>query len=200
VSTLRIRSLTARGIRVPNLDLHDSECMAVSGPSGSGKTLMLRALADLDDSTGEVALDGRDRTQWSAADWRRHVGYLAADSAWWHSEVGPHAATWPMETLDMLGFDADVLGWSVSRLSSGERQRLALARSLARQPAVLLLDEPTANLDDTSTAHVEQVIGDWRETTRGCALWVSHDPAQRTRIATAEARICDGLLVLSDDD
>ena len=84
--------------------------------------------------------------------------------------------------LDRLGFAPDVLGWSVTRLSTGERQRLALVRLLAQTPEALLLDEATANLDPSNRARVESVVEIYRKTQGAAVLWVSHDPEQRRRI------------------
>jgi ABC-type multidrug transport system ATPase subunit len=93
-----------------------------------------------------------------APDWRRRVGLLPAESGWWADRVGAHfittndarnPATTPTPILARLGFEPDVLDWDVQRLSSGERQRLGLARLLLNRPEVLLLDEATANLDPT---------------------------------------------------
>ena len=98
-------------------------------------------------------------------------------------------------TLEALGFGEEVLGWQVNRLSSGERQRLALARALAIQPRVLLLDEPTANLDEDNTRQVEQLLAAWRADTGGGILWVSHDAAQRERVANRQHQLAAGRLV-----
>ena len=84
--------------------------------------------------------------------------------------------------LGHLGFAPDVLGWSVTRLSTGERQRLALVRLLAQTPEALLLDEATANLDPSNGARVESVVETYRATQGAAVLWVSHDPEQRRRI------------------
>jgi ABC-type iron transport system FetAB ATPase subunit len=84
--------------------------------------------------------------------------------------------------LDRLGFAPDVLGWSVTRLSTGERQRLALVRLLAQTPEALLLDEATANLDPSNGARVEAVVETYRRAQGAAVLWVSHDPEQRRRI------------------
>lgn len=70
----------------------------------------------------------------------------------------------------------------ISRLSSGEKQRLALARALMNQPRVLLLDEPTASLDPVATAAVEQLVADYRRDTNATVLWVSHDAQQAGRV------------------
>ncbi|WP_296811397.1 ATP-binding cassette domain-containing protein [Thiocapsa sp.] len=81
-----------------------------------------------------------------------------------------------------LGFTPDVLAWSVTRLSTGERQRLALVRLLAQTPEALLLDEATANLDPSNGARVESVVETYRKRQGAAVLWVSHDPEQRRRI------------------
>ena len=80
----------------------------------------------------------------------------------------------------------ECMEWQVSRLSSGERQRLGLARLLALQPRVLLLDEPTANLDAANTRRVEACLDDYRRGHQAAVLWVSHDPDQRGRVASRE--------------
>lgn len=93
--------------------------------------------------------------------------------------------------LNRLGFEPDVLGWSVARLSSGERQRLALVRLLAQSPEALLLDEATANLDPTSTERVESLIAAYRNHHKAAVLWVSHDPDQRRRLGRRSLIIRD---------
>jgi len=194
MSSLRIEHLTRSGVKVDRLAIEPGSCTALFGPSGSGKTLLLRAIADLDEAEGEVWLNEQPRSAMQAPDWRRQVMYLSAESHWWGTRVREHAAAWRPAELEALGFDQAVLDWEVQRLSSGERQRLALARALAHGPSVLLLDEPTANLDQTNTARVEQLIGDWRRRTDGCVLWVSHDPAQRKRVAGGQIELQEGVL------
>ena len=136
--------------------------MALTGPSGAGKTLLLRALADLDLNEGEVVMGGRLRSNLPAPEWRRRVGYVPAETGWWADLVGDHFST-PLqaaELLAQLGFTkpGQVFDWPVARLSSGERQRLALARGLCCNTEVLLLDEPTSALDRDNAGLVEQLL------------------------------------------
>ncbi|MCB1789772.1 MAG: ATP-binding cassette domain-containing protein [Gammaproteobacteria bacterium] len=194
MSRLRVEKLYRSGVQHASLDIDHAACVALHGPSGSGKTLLLRAIADLDEADGEVWLDDRPRSVFSGPDWRRHVVYVAADSQWWHETVREHAVDWRLDDLSALGFAAEVLDWEVQRLSSGERQRLSIARALAHAPSALLLDEPTANLDATNTTRVERLLVDWRAASGGCVLWVSHDPAQRTRVASVQYRVRDGVV------
>jgi UDP-glucose/iron transport system ATP-binding protein len=193
--------LAASGLRFGPLGpvdiaLNREEIVTLAGPSGSGKTLLLRALADLDPHQGEVRLDGVPSSKFVPAEWRRKVGLLPAESGWWSDRVGDHMSAPQSEVLSALGFGADVLTWSVSRLSSGERQRLALSRLLSNRPLVLLLDEPTANLDGDSAARVESLILRYRSASGAAVLWVSHDPAQAHRVGNRALELRHGTLVL----
>ena len=182
MACLSIEKLTYHhGIEV-NLTIDGPECACISGPSGSGKTLLLRAIADLDPHDGRVTLDGLDRADIDAPTWRRRVGLLPAHSAWWGTTVGEHFLAGPPNNLEALGFDDDVLGWEIRRLSTGERQRLAIFRLLANEPEAILLDEPTANLDPANLERVEGFIRDYQLRTQAPALWVTHDQAQVARL------------------
>jgi len=176
-----------------DLTLDTGECVGLSGPSGSGKTRFLRCVADLDVHEGRLWLDGTASESIPAHDWRRRVALLPAESAWWHDEVGPHFPSRPEPgRLESLGFSEEVLGWRVDRLSSGEKQRLAVLRLLAVEPRVLLLDEPTANLDQDNIDGVEALIEDYRRDRGAAAIWVSHDPRQLERVAGRRVRIAAG--------
>ena len=152
----------------------------VRGPSGAGKSLLLRAVADLDPNEGEVFVGTLRRSRVPAHRWRRLAGYLPAESHWWEDRVGDHHSHWDLSLLERLGFGAEVLGWQVARLSTGERQRLALARLLSNEPAALLLDEPVANLDSANAERVVGVIRDYQENSRTPILWVSHGSENET--------------------
>lgn len=199
MSRLHVKHLRGTGVAARELIAEPAACIALHGPSGGGKTLLLRAIADLDPNVGEVWLDDRSRAALPAPEWRRRVCFLAAESHWWASQVGAHASDWDPATLDALGFETSVLAWQVERLSSGERQRLALARALAHAPRALLLDEPTANLDQQNTARVETLVADWRAATGGAVIWVSHDPEQRQRVADQDWRVAEGRLETPGD-
>lgn len=184
---LRLDGLSTTLLREVDLTLAAGERLFLSGASGSGKSLLLRAVADLDPHRGEVWLDDLPRSRLTPPEWRRRVGLLPAESHWWAETVGEHwrapAAGSPIEALLVaLGFDVDVSGWAITRLSTGERQRLALARLLLNQPQALLLDEATANLDSVNRERVETVLEDYRAAHATAMLWVSHDPEQRVRL------------------
>jgi ABC-type iron transport system FetAB ATPase subunit len=185
-----------------DLTVDAGECVGLTGPSAAGKTLLLRAVADLDPHEGRIALDGTPSTSLAAPAWRRRVAMLPAESQWWHDTIRPHFGETTGEVdawLADLGFDADVMGWPIARLSSGERQRLAIARVLALGPSALLLDEPTANLDADNVERAEAVLERYRTDRRAAILWVSHSRDQLRRVAARRYRLKDGTLIEESD-
>lgn len=183
---LRVEALSRPNLSPATFVLEAGECVVVRGPSGAGKSLLLRALADLDPSEGLVSLDGTERGSMPAPRWRALVGYVPAEPGWWADTARDHFLDWEamgplarrLNLRDGIGDDP------VTRLSTGERQRLALLRALERRPRVLLLDEPTSALDPDSTRQAEAILAEWRAETGMAVLWVSHDPTQAPRVAT----------------
>ncbi len=192
---LTIEGLSARLVQVGALELAAGDCVCVMGASGSGKSLLLRAVADLDPSDGRVALDGQDRGDMSGPEWRRRVIYVGPESGWWADRVGAHFRYPEALTglLLRLGFSQDCMNWPVSRLSTGERQRLAIVRAMDRGPRVLLMDEPTGALDQESTARVEGIAHDFLQD-GGIILMATHEKDQVARIATRLMHMSDGRL------
>ncbi|MFN2308215.1 MAG: ATP-binding cassette domain-containing protein [Gammaproteobacteria bacterium] len=191
---LRMTGLRSDGLGPIDLELDAGECLCLSGPSGAGKTRLLRALADLDPHAGSVELDGMPAARIHPAAWRRQVGLLPADCRWWAETVGEHFAHDARSLLPQVGLTEASLDWRIERLSSGERQRLGLLRLLANSPKVLLLDEPTANLDARNIERVETLIAAYRREHEAAVIWVSHDPEQIARVADRHLRIENGRL------
>lgn len=181
---LTISGLRRPGIEPVDLSVSEAECVAISGPSGAGKSLLLRMIADLDPNHGEVRLNGTAREAIPAPEWRRQVIYVAAESGWWAGDVGAHFAdrNGAAALLNELALPPDALTWPVVRLSTGERQRLALARALELEPRVLLLDEPTSGLDPEAASKVEGLLR--RRLAQGAVIvLVTHDRDQAKRMA-----------------
>ena len=181
---LRIEDLYIHTIGPFNLIVKRSECIGITGPSGVGKTLFLRSVADMIPHTGRVCLDHTESSEMTGPEWRKKVGLLPSESSWWFDTVGEHFNSVEEKWLKALGFDGQVMQWEISRLSSGERQRLALLRLLGNRPKVLLLDEPTANLDSDNIVQAEKFLSDYWIETESSVIWVSHDIAQLKRISS----------------
>lgn len=194
MSRLAVRSLHIHHLGPLDLSVDAGECLAVVGDSGAGKTLLLRAIVDLEDHGGEVLLDGKSCEEYSPEQWRRCVGYLPAVTHWWYERVGQHLLEPDPADLAALGFGVDVLDRPVTRLSSGESQRLALLRLLANRPRVLLLDEPTASLDETNVGRVENLVRDYCHAHEAALVWVSHDRFQLQRLGARQVYLCEGQL------
>jgi putative ABC transport system ATP-binding protein len=207
------RSIDDRWIwRDLSFALRPGEAVAVTGPSGSGKTLLLRALAGLDGvSEGEISLGGRAQRSWHMPAYRAQVLYLAQRPAMLAPTVEAdlrrpfslrlHRATpFPRDrALDLLatvGRDDAFLAQPSDTLSGGEGQIVALLRALLLDPRVLLLDEPTASLDDGTTRAIERLVTTWRAGVPAvggdagrAVVWTSHDDAQLERVTDGRIRL-----------
>jgi len=186
MSRLEIDRITFRERGPYSLAIEGGVCLGLQGPSGSGKTLLLRAIADIDPHGGSARLGQMVCADVPAPLWRRSVALLPAESSWWRDRVGSHFhdfSALSQERLAALGFASEVAGWQVSRLSSGEKQRLALLRLLENRPGALLLDEPTASLDAANIEKVEQLLLAYGRKHTVPLLWVSHDPEQLARVS-----------------
>lgn len=183
---LKVKNLTFQGRGPYSFMINGGECVGLAGASGAGKTLLLRALTDLDPRGGQISLGAFDVETMEAPAWRKKVAMLPAESYWWHDRVADHFADFLQvdeNLLSSIGFDYRVGEWQVSRLSTGEKQRLAIVRLLANQPGCLLLDEPTASLDPANVDRVEVLLKSYCTVQQIPMLWVSHDPEQLERLA-----------------
>jgi ABC-type iron transport system FetAB ATPase subunit len=193
--TLQLNALRNTWAGPFSLSVDKGGCLAVTGASGSGKSVFLRMLADMDPSEGSVILDGVDRIAMLAPQWRKAVSLVPAQAGWWTPQVGDH---FPKANLQAaaeltlrLRLPKDILERQVLRLSTGERQRLALIRAVVARPRVLLLDEPTSSLDEDSAGAVESVLAELQQTGLILVL-VTHDSAQADRLGNQTVHIAHG--------
>jgi len=190
---LKLINFSCHNLKPINLELKRNETMSFSGESGAGKSLLLRAIADLIPHQGDCYLNEINAKDIVANGWRKQVAYFAAESQWWFDTIGEHFKT-PLSSkieafLNAIGFSLDVMNWDVMRCSTGERQRLAIIRLLANEPAVLLLDEPTANLDNENASQVEDIFKQYQQQTQCSIIWVSHNSAQKKRVSQRQFEI-----------
>ena len=163
------------------------------GPSGAGKSTLLRLLNRLaDPDAGSVRYRDRDVRDYDVLALRREVALVPQLPALLAGSVAENVGYGPRlcgrgcdvdEALALAGLDSAFAERPAQRLSVGEQQRVMLARALALRPAVLLLDEPTAALDERARDAVERTLLDLRARLSAALIIVTHDQAQARRLA-----------------
>jgi putative ABC transport system ATP-binding protein len=149
---------------------------AVMGPSGAGKTTLLRLLNRLDDpDAGTVLLDGRDVRAYDVLELRRRVQSVGQVPVTFPGTVADNVGPEVGALLEHVGLDPALATRDADRLSVGEAQRMALARSLALHPDVLCLDEPTSALDVASKGGIEELVRHLADEGLTVVM-VTHDP------------------------
>jgi osmoprotectant transport system ATP-binding protein len=199
-----------RGI---DLQVHEGETLALLGRSGSGKTTLLKMVNRLiEPASGEVRFQGKLVTNQDPVFLRRRIGYVIQDGGLFpHVDVEgniglvPRLERWPedrirnrtRELLNAMGLPPDAYGRRYPRqLSGGEKQRVGIARALAADPALLLLDEPFAALDPVTRFEMQQHFVELRSTFRKTAIFVTHDIREALMVSTRIALLKDGRLEL----
>ena len=200
---LRVCNLSFLGNGPYSIDVEPGECVGLTGKSGVGKTQFLRAVADVIVHTGDCFLNGNSCQSVEPPVWRKDVAMVPAESFWWHDTVGGHFTDINLQgefadLLKKLGFSQEVMDWQISRLSTGERQRLSLIRTFITKPAVLLLDEPTSALDKKMADVVEEMIADICSSDKTVCLWVSHDMEQLSCVSSRVFQVTTSGLVMEN--
>ncbi|MBC7941018.1 MAG: ATP-binding cassette domain-containing protein [Chitinophagaceae bacterium] len=196
--TLRNLEATAAGRKTPILQGLDAEfkageVVAIVGPSGAGKSTLARCLLGIWPGTqGDVLLDGHPIQSWPRQSLGPHLGYLPQDIELFDGSIAENIARFSNVNASVVidaatragihdmvlrlpkGYDTPI-GEAGGILSGGQRQRLGLARALLGQPAVVVLDEPSANLDDAGEAALARAVRDLRA--RGATVFmIVHQP------------------------
>lgn len=203
---------TVRALDGVDIEIPIGSFTVVMGPSGSGKSTLLYLLGGLDHpSSGQIEVNGRrldkmDENQ-LALFRRKTVGFIFQSFNLIQSMSAEQNVAFPMQfdgvaprertrrALELLGRVglSDRSHHRPNELSGGQQQRVAIARALVNEPALILADEPTGNLDTSSGAGVMQVLSELHQTGR-TILVVTHDP-RMVHFATHKIFILDGLLV-----
>jgi putative ABC transport system ATP-binding protein len=203
-------SLEVLALRGVDLDVAEGEFSALAGPSGSGKTTLLNIIGVLDHPTsGRVEVAGRDIARLDkgdAADFRlNNVGFIFQAynlvpvlTAYENAEFTLLLRGVPLQDrrdrvmplLERVGL-ADMADRKPHELSGGQQQRVAVVRALATRPAIILADEPTANLDSDTSAGLMDLMQGLNEELRTTFLFSTHDPVVIGR-ARRVIRLLDG--------
>lgn len=192
----RLKKLREEADSVPlfsevTAEIRESDMIALLGVSGQGKSTLLRILASLDNfDDGNIRLHNVSQREMDPRSWRMKVCYVAQQSVMLQGSIEQNLKTVsllhriPYEQklvqylLPRLGLDHLDMNKNAADLSGGEKQRVALLRSLLLRPNVLLLDEVTASLDRGSKQMVEQVLSEWHHQEGTTMIWVTHDLEQ----------------------
>jgi ABC-type iron transport system FetAB ATPase subunit len=158
-------------VAAASVRLEPASVMTIAGASGSGKSTLLRAIATLiPTSSGEVLFEGRSVRDVGLTEYRRRVAYVPQAPRMFPGSVAENVRSGPgfrgvrlddeqvVALVQRVGLHADLVGRAAADLSGGEKLRVALARALANEPRVLLLDEPTAALDPVAAGVVLDLL------------------------------------------
>ncbi|MDI6819416.1 MAG: ATP-binding cassette domain-containing protein [Candidatus Hodarchaeaceae archaeon] len=190
-----------------DLDVREGEALTIVGPNGSGKTTLLRLMAFLDKPTsGEIFYKGMKIGDVNAGVLRGKVTMVFQRTALFDTTVYKNVAYGlelqgrpDGERRRRVGWALDLVGMGghaerpAKKLSGGEQQRVALARALTLEPELLLLDEPTANLDPASVAAIEEVIKKIRG--ESAVVLATNNLFQAGRLSDRVAYLLDGNLI-----
>ena len=196
-----------------NLTVERGETLVLLGESGCGKTTTLKLVNRLyDPASGSVLLEGKPTVQWDPIELRRHTGYVIQEGGLFphfsiQSNVGlvPSLLAWPSERvrqrvhelLEMVGLDPQRFAERYPReLSGGQRQRVGVARALAADPPLLLLDEPFGALDPLTRASLQKEFAELTKKLGKTAILVTHDVREALLLGDRIALMHAGEIVL----
>jgi len=187
-----------------DLKVQRGELVTIMGASGSGKTTLLRLINRLlEADSGAIMLKGRDIRDYNPLELRKKVGMvfqlpvvfkgsalenIAFGMKLWGDNIDVEALA------RSCGIPENLLDADASQLSVGEKQRACIARALANQPEVLLLDEPTSSLDAKSAEKIEELLLNLRRERNLTVLWVTHEKEQAERIGGRRLILREGRL------
>ena len=198
-----------------NLEVRKGEVLVLLGESGCGKTTTLKLINRLIEPTsGEIRIEGKANGEWDVIELRRHIGYVLQEAGLFphftvekNVELVPHLLGWEMERvktrvaemLDLVGLPPERFADRFPHeLSGGQRQRVGVARALAADPPIVLLDEPFGALDALTRTNLQKefarIVRDLGKT----AVFVTHDLHEAMLLASRIALMDKGRIVLLD--
>jgi osmoprotectant transport system ATP-binding protein len=196
-----------------NLSVRQGETLVLLGESGCGKTTTLRLVNRLlMPSAGDVLVEGKRTSDWDAISLRRRTGYVIQEAGLFpHFTVERNVALVPTlenwerervrervrELLQLVGLNPDVFAGRYPReLSGGQRQRVGVARALAAEPQLLLMDEPFGALDPLTRASLQKEFGELSKRLGKTVIFVTHDVREALTLGTRIALMDAGRLIL----
>jgi osmoprotectant transport system ATP-binding protein len=213
--TKRFPSATNPAVDGVTLEVRRGDLVVLLGPSGCGKTTLLKMVNRLyEHDSGRVLIDGREIRSFAVNDLRRRIGYVIQSTGLFpHMTVARNVATVPEmlgwsrerirertdELLTLVGLSPDEYrGRYPAQLSGGQQQRVGLARALAADPALMLMDEPFAAIDNITRRRLQDELRDIQSRVRKTILFVTHDVDEALRLADRIAVMMAGKVVQYD--
>lgn len=195
------------------LSVSHGETLVLLGRSGSGKTTTLKLINGLRLPTeGDVLVSGKRTREWDPIRLRRGIGYVIQDGGLFpHFTVErnialvPHIEGWDrervsmrvLELLTLVGLDAELASRYPSELSGGQRQRIGVARALAADPPILILDEAFGALDPITRSEMQKEFRDLQQRMRKTVIFVTHDLREALLLADRIALMEEGRLIVN---
>jgi osmoprotectant transport system ATP-binding protein len=206
---------TTRVLKGFDLDVASGETIALVGRSGAGKSTVLKLINRLlQPSSGEISIEGRNTTAWDVFALRRRVGYMLQEVGLFpHMSIGQNVAVVPRllgwkeprirarvhELLTLVGLDPDeYTDRRPDELSGGQRQRVGVARALAGDPPILLMDEPFGALDPVTRAEMHREFRRIQDHVRKTVVLVTHDMAEAFALGSRIGVLAGGVLAAID--
>jgi osmoprotectant transport system ATP-binding protein len=212
VHALRGTTPVLRGF---DLEVTSGETIVLVGRSGAGKSTVLKLINRLlQPSSGEIAIEGRNTATWDVFTLRRRIGYMLQEVGLFpHMSIGRNVAVVPRllgweeartraqvdELLALVGLDpAEYRDRRPDELSGGQRQRVGVARALAADPPILLMDEPFGALDPVTRAEMHREFRRIQSRVRKTVVLVTHDMAEAFALGSRVGVLADGVLAAID--
>lgn len=202
------------GLKNINLTINESEITVFIGPSGSGKTTLLKMINRLEDNTtGEVKINGKNVKDYNIHKMRWDIGYALQQVALFphmtveeNIAIVPELKKWKKEKIDarinellnMVGLEPKKYRKrNPSELSGGEAQRVGIARALAADPKIILMDEPFSALDPITRANLQEDVKKLQKQIHKTIVFVTHDIEEAFLLGDKICIIQDGELIQS---
>lgn len=204
-----------QAVKSVNFDIPAGELLVLIGPSGSGKSTTMKMINRMEPHTsGKITINGKDTNSYNASELRRNIGYVIQQIGLFpHYTIAKNIAIVPQlkgwndkevkarvnELLELVGLDPEIYaGRYPKELSGGQQQRIGIARALAADPDVILMDEPFSALDPLTREQLQNELLSLHKKLKKTIVFVTHDMDEALKMGDRIAIMKDGKLLQLD--